>query len=372
MIRKDALITGVALTLAFHISTAEEITVSPAEIRNLGIELSIPKMAQETTTIEATAHVVIPPMGDVFVSAPQSGLLTRLNVAVGDEVVQGQAIAELQGPEFLALQRKFLDAINTNLLAQSDYARDQQLHDEGIISGRRLQETTTRARIATTGVNEHRQLLKFSGLTDAEIRALENDQRLLQTLTIHAPINGVVIDRMAIAGERLDRMSPVYRIADLSSLWLEISVPREKLAAVRTGMRVAVPGYPLGTPAEVTSIARSIDPETQAIVVRAILNEPGHGLSPGEFVSVRFVADHVDTSAGPVWVLPAAAVTRSDENHYIFIRTANGFEVSEVSVITADSANVYVRADINANQKIAVRGVTTLKALWSAQSEPTT
>ena len=370
MIRKKSLIVGVLLTLVFRLAAADEIVVTADEVTNLGIELATPQKALVTTAIEATAHVVIPPMGDVFVSAPQAGLLMRLNVAIGDEVSQGQAIAELQGPEFLALQREFLDALNTNLLAQNDYARDQQLHDEGIISGRRLQETTTRARIATTGINEHRQLLKFAGLTDREIRALETEQRLLQTLTIRAPIDGVVLDRMAIAGERVDRMSPVYRIADLSVLWLEIAVPREKLGAVRTGMNVAIAGYPLASPARVTSIAKSIDPATQAITVRAILSEAGHGLSPGEFVSVRIVADSAATSDRPVWMVPAGAVTRRDDKHYVFIRTLSGFTTCEVLVVNADSRNVYLSADIDADTSIATSGVSTLKALWSSQGDP--
>ncbi len=370
MIRKILLITGFLLTLIVRVAAAGEIAVTAEEVRNLGIELVIPEVAQATTVIEATAHVAIPPMGDVFVSAPQAGLLLRLNVAIGDEVFQGQAIAELQGPEFLALQREFLDAVNTHLLAQNDLARDQQLHDEGIISARRLQETTTRARIATTGINERRQLLNFAGLTSREIRALESEQHLLQTLTLRAPIDGVVLDRLAIAGERVDRMSPIYRIADLSILWLEIAVPREKRSAVRTGMTVAVAGYPLDPLPQVTSIARSIDPATQAITVRAILQEADHGLSPGEFVSVSIVANNPETSAGSRWVVPAAAVARRDERHYVFIRTLSGFDTREVLVVSADSTNVVFDADLDPETGIAVRGVSTLKALWSSQSDP--
>jgi len=326
MIQKNSLIVGILLTLIIRVATADDIAITANEIRNLGVELAVPQEAQATTAIEATAHVVIPPMGDVFVSAPQAGLLVRLNVAIGDEVFQGQAIAELQGPEFLALQREFLDALNTNLLAQSEYARDEQLHDEGIISGRRLQETTTRARIAATGINEHRQLLQFAGL--------------------------------------------VYRIADLSLLWLEISVPREKLAAVRPGMTVVIAGYPLDSPAKVASIASSIDPATQTITVRAVLSETGHGLSPGEFVSVRIVADNADSLANPLWVVPAAAVTRRNENHYVFLRTSSGFDVCEVHVVSADADNMYFSADISAGTSIAISSVSTLKALWSSQSDP--
>jgi cobalt-zinc-cadmium efflux system membrane fusion protein len=310
-------------------------------------------------------------MADAVVSTPQSGLLAGLNVAVGEEVFRGQVMAKLQSPGFLELQREFLDALNANLLAQNEFDRDAQLFDEGIISQRRLQETTTRSKIAATSFNEHRQLLQIAGLSDDEIQLLETQQKLLQVIEIRAPFDGVVIERMATAGQRLDAMSPVYRLGDLSTLWLEINVPQEKLAAVRSGMKVAVTGSAVAFPAVVTTIGRSIDPATQAIMVRAVLGESDHGLKPGQFVSARIVADRLDTPGEPVWRLPAAAVTRVDESHYIFAKTSLGFDVMEVFVVSADSVNVYLSADFDADMKIAISSVSILKALWSAQREPT-
>jgi cobalt-zinc-cadmium efflux system membrane fusion protein len=372
MIRTNLLITSAMLTLTFQVAAAEEITIAENEIRNLGVEFSAPKLAREVAAIEATARVVIPPMGDAVVSTPHAGLLAGLNVAVGEEVIRGQVVAKLQSAEFLELQREFLDALNANLLAQNEFDRDQQLFDEGIISGRRLQETTTRARIAATSFNEHRQLLQIAGLSESEIHSLETRQKLLQVLEIRAPFDGVIVARMAVAGERLVAMSPVYRLADLSSLWLEINVPLEKLSAVRPGMKVAVTGSPIELPAQVTTIGRSIDPATQAIMVRAALVETGHGLKPGQFVSARIVADHSDSSDEAIWVVPAAAVTRSGDSHFIFVRTRDGFGVRKVQVVSADTEYAYLRADIDIDTEVAIRGITTLKALWLAQSESST
>jgi cobalt-zinc-cadmium efflux system membrane fusion protein len=369
MTRKIALMIGLIASMAFRASTAEEILVAPNEIRNLGIEFAAPELAREVAAIEATARVVIPPMGDAVVSAPHSGLLAGLNVSVGDEVARGQVIARLQSSDFLALQREFLDALNANLLAQNEFERDQQLFDEGIISGRRLQETTTRARIAATSFNEHRQLLQIAGLDGAEIRSLETEQKLLQVLEIRAPFDGVILDRMATAGERLDAMSPVYRVGDLSSLWLEINVPQEKLAAVQTGMKVGVTGCPVRLPAEVTTIGRSIDPATQSIMVRATLTEAGHGLKPGQFVSARIVAGHATRFQEAVWVVPAAAVTRRGASHFLFVRTANGFDVREAIIVGADADRLYLSVDIDTDSSIAVSGVSALKSLWAAQKE---
>ena len=292
-----------------------------------------------------------------------------LNMGVGDEVRRGQVLAKMRSPDFLALQGEFLDSLNANLLAQNEYERDQQLFDEGIISGRRLQETTTRSRIATTRFSEHRQLLQIAGLTEAEINSLETQQKMLPVLEIRAPFDGVILERMATAGERLDAMSPVYRLADLSTLWLEIFVPQESLSAVRLGMKVAVTGSPVRLPGEVTTIGRSIDPATQAIMVRATLTDAGHGLKPGQFVSAQIVAGYAGASGVPVWSVPTAAVTRSNNGHYLFVRSEKGLEVREVQVVSSDSVNLFFSSKIEANDQVAISGVAALKALWHAQSE---
>lgn len=369
MNRTIVLCTALISLMALQDLGAEEIFVAPNQIRNLGIEFTSATIAHEVAAIEATAHVVIPPMANAVISAPQSGLLTSLNVAVGDEVVRGQVIARIHSPEFLALQREFLDALNVNRLAQNEYERDQQLFDEGIISGRRLQETSTRARIATTSFNEHRQLLQIAGLSNADIRSLEAEQKLLQVLEVRAPFDGVILDRMTSVGERLDAMSPVYQLADLSTLWLEIDVPQEKLASVKPGMKVAVTDCPISLPAVVTTIGKAIDPSTQTIMVRATLIEAGHGLKPGQFVSASIVAGNAGLSNEVVWAVPVAAVARSGAGLYLFVRTTNGFDVREAIMVGADADRVFLRGDIDTDNRIAVSGVSALKALWFAQSE---
>jgi cobalt-zinc-cadmium efflux system membrane fusion protein len=369
MTPKTAISSILWLALFYQSAVSEELAVTPNQIGNLGIEFAQPESAPSLAAIEATARVIVPPGNEAFVSTPQAGLLARLMVSVGEEVTRGQVLAELQSPGFLALQREFLDALNASLLARSELDRDQQLIDEGIISARRLQETTTRAKIAATGLNEHRQLLQIAGLASEEIQALENSQKLRPALEIRAPFDGVVIDRMAVAGERLDTMSPVYRIADLSTLWLEIDVPQEKLAAVRPGMKVSIAGSAVETPAEVITIGRSIDPGTQAITVRAVLTEEGHGLAPGQFVSARIVTNQFDSASAPVWMLPAAAVTRSGDNHFIFVRTSDGIAVRMARMLGSDADHAFVSADIDGKSRIAVSGISAIKALWSAQSE---
>jgi cobalt-zinc-cadmium efflux system membrane fusion protein len=362
------LIGAAALALACD-AFPEAINISPVELENLGVRFEAPERVTEVPGIEATARVAIPPAGDAIVGTPQSGLLTGVNVSAGDSVDSGQVLAELRSPGFIALQREFLDAFNTYQLARNAFERDRQLHDDGIISARRLQETTTGQRIAEAGVNEHRQLLQIAGLSDAEIRLLERDQRLLETLRIRAPFSGVIVERMATTGQRLDAMSPIYRLADLSELWLEISVPREHVTAISTGMRVIVTEHGSETAATVTTIGRAIDPATQFVVVRARLDGDSHGLSPGQFEAVRIVATQAGSPETGTLAIPAAAVTRSGDSRYVFVRTGDGIEVREVDVVSMYAGRAYVAAGLAADDAVAVTGVSTLKGLWFAQGD---
>jgi cobalt-zinc-cadmium efflux system membrane fusion protein len=366
---KSILLGAACLLLAGQAAVAEEIGITDAQIRNLGIEFRRAERSPSHTAIEATASVIVPPGKEAFASAPEAGLLAGLNVSVGDRVVRGQTLAELRSPGFIALQREFLDALNANLLAQSELDRDQQLFNEGIIAGRRLHETTTRARIAATGLRECRQLLQIAGLTAAEIRTLESSQTLQPVLEIRAPFDGVVIERLAVAGERLDVMSPVYRIADLSTLWLEINVPREYLPGLRPGMKVSVVGAPLEFVAQVSAIGSAIDPGTQSVLVRATLIANDHGLAPGQFVSARIAFSEAGRDSAPIWKVPAGAVTRSGNSHFIFVRTEGGIAVRPVTVVGADSRSVFFSANVDEATAVAVTGITAIKALWSAEIE---
>ena len=357
------------LLLAGQTADSEELGLTDSQIRNLGIEFRSAEISPSHAAIEATASVIVPPGKEAFASAPEAGLLGGLRVSVGDRVVRGQPLAELRSPGFLALQREFLDALNASLLAESELNRDQQLFDEGIIAGRRLHETATRARIAATSLNEHRQLLQIVGLSETEIEALESGQTLHPVLEIRAPFDGVIVERLAVAGERLAIMSPVYRIADLSTLWLQINVPQEYLAGVHPGMKVSVAGSALEPVAEVSAIGSAIDPGTQSVIVRATLVAEDHGLSPGQFVSASIASSDSGTAMAPIWKIPAAAVTRSGNSHFIFIRTAGGLAVRPVSVVGSDSRSIFFSANIDESTKIAVAGITAIKALWSAGEE---
>lgn len=357
-----SLITAINATVL----VADELAVTEVEIANLGIELSSPKSADGVSALTSRARVVLPPDGEYVATAPEAGQLARLHVAVGDEVVAGQALAEVRSPAFLMQQREFLAAVFDHTLANSQLRRDQQLFDEGIIAQRRLQETESKAQTAAAHLNESRQLLRFTGMDDAAIDALAASQRFSGTLTIRAPMDAVVTERLAVAGEKVDALAPLYRIVDLSTLWLEIRIAQERLEAIRPGMTVVVAGHD-GVIAKIIAVGRSVDPQTQTAVARATVVDSDGTIRPGQFLSVHIVTPSTDANA--VYSIPLRAVVRSGTASYVFVRTDHGFEVRAVHLLGTQRDRAYVDQAVDPDMQIAVTGISALKALWSSQLE---
>ncbi|MBK81131.1 MAG: hypothetical protein CMQ43_09505 [Gammaproteobacteria bacterium] len=347
---------------------AAELALSGEEVANLGITLAAPELAEVTRAVPARGRVVIPPAGDVAVSPAHEGLVVRLLRASGDRVAAGELLAEINSPVFLESQRGFLDAATADELARQRLARDRQLAAEGIVSRRRLEETGAEAAAAAAAFAEHRQMLRIAGLDDAAIDALAKDRRLLPLLPVRAPLDGTVLDSAARVGSGVSPTEALFRIGDVSTLWLELELAQRHLGDVAPGMTVSVDGAGAAI-ARVLAIGGAVHPETQMVTVRAELEGGSHGLRPGQFVAVRIAGDTASGSAADVWSVPAASVVQAGDGHFVFLRTASGFRVAPVRQVGADGDRALVAAEFGAGARLAHDGVSALKSLWGGPAD---
>lgn len=334
------------------------IRMSKVQMYNLGIKLGKPEPVKQIPMLYAPAKVVVPPDQEYIVSASLAGLINKLNVAIGDTVQKGQVLAHINSPDLLALQRQFLKANSQRNLAWAAYQRDKKLLDEGVISDRRWQETRAQYVGYVSEANEARQLLEITGMTADDIKKLENKRRLTSQLDVYSPITGVVMDRMAVAGERIDILAPLYRIANLAQLWLEINIPQERLNSIAVGDRVLVSNAP--ATARISLLGQSVNPTNQTILARAVIDGKPEGIRAGQTVNTQII----QTSDKPVYKVPNAAVAQSEGLTYIFVRTPEGFLMKAVNILGKEGRYSIITADMQADEEIAIRGAVALKAKW--------
>ncbi|MGR8998700.1 MAG: efflux RND transporter periplasmic adaptor subunit [Gammaproteobacteria bacterium] len=334
------------------------IQISQDHFNNLGIILGKPELAKQIPILTAPARVVIPSAQEYIVSASQAGLITKLNASIGDNVKKGDVLARLNSPDLLSMQRLYLKAVSEMQLGSLSYQRDKKLLADGVIAERRWQETRSQYNAYVSEVNEHKQLLEIAGMTDSEIDHLRKTRQLSGQLNVHSPISGTVIERMAVAGERVDILAPLYRIANLNELWLEINIPHERIGSIKLGDQVLVENTPVS--AEIILLGQSVNPENQTILVRAKIKGKQSAVHAGETINTEII----QSSDNNAFKVPNAAIAQNEGKSFIFIRTQNGFKVIPVTVLGKQGEESIISGDLTGDENIAIKGAVALKANW--------
>lgn len=334
----------------------EQINLSTTQLYNLGVKLGKPNAIKSVPLMDAPAKVSIPPANEFLVSTSQAGLVNRINVSIGDEVKKGQVLASIRSPELLALQRHHLKSINDLSLARTEYIRDKKLFKDGVIADRRWLQTKANYQVFNSHFNETRQLLEISGIAQSDINTLEKTHKMFSQLKIESPISGVVLQRMITAGERVDALAPLFRVANLEKLWLDISIPQQRIDHVHVGDAVLVDGMDIS--AKVFLLGQNVDEANQTVLVRAVVETGKDAIRLGQTISARIS----QTSEYPMFKVSNSALAKFKGKSYIFVRNKKGFAVKLVQVLGRQEQESIIAGDIQADSEIAIRGAVALKA----------
>lgn len=328
----------------------EPLHLQAAQIKALGIELMSVGQEETARGTRLPARVMVPNSQLRVVAAPLPGMLAQLNAAPGQTVRRGQVLARLHSPQALELQRDALQAGSQSGLLKQNLQRDEQLFAEGLIPEARLQASRAAAAQANTLSEERRQGLNLAGLPGGQLGG---------TLDLVSPIDGIVLAQEAALGQRLEAAAPVFRIGRLKPLWLEIQAPLSLAAGLREGTPVRLADSEVQ--ARIIGIGRSVDPTSQGVLLRAVVDQGAETLTPGQVLEVDIAPRRGQ--------LPATAVIRVEGKTWVFVQTTEGpeavrFEARPVRLV-AQGGNSVQLDGLRDGEKVVVKGVSGLKALWT-------
>ena len=172
---------------------------------------------------------------------------------------------------------------------------------------------------------------------------------------ITSPINGVILEQMANIGQKIDAMSPLYKIADLSRLWLEVQVPSSVAKTIKIGDQIKTD---LGAVAKVIKISNAIEAQNQSVIVRAEIISGVNLVRAGEFTKAVILtkdAEHL--------VVPKSAIVRNGDETVVFVQTPKGFSPLHVSILKEESADFIIDASLANDAKVATHGIIALKGM---------
>ncbi|MBJ7405796.1 MAG: efflux RND transporter periplasmic adaptor subunit [Bradyrhizobium sp.] len=354
----------VLFALAFSCSASlsmaqDEVKLSDAQARNLGVRASRPVAVRTDLTLPYPVRIVIPTPQLWVVSAPVAGMVANLLVGRGDYATAGQPLVVLESPSFVSQQRDYLHAIAQEHLASQQLKRNLDLFEGKAVPQRVLEASQAEARQAALVVAERRQMLHLSGMSDEAILRLGQEASISGTLTVNAPQTASVVEVTVSPGQRIEQSTPLVKLARLSPLWAEIAVPAANIRAIRAGAKVEIAGYP--KPGKVVLVSETIDPATQTILVRAEIANDGE-LHPGQTAAARIGFLSTGESA---WEIPYSGLVRRGEQTSVFVTTAGGFRLVPVRLVAEDQDHVVVSGPITDQDEIAIGGISALRGILS-------
>ncbi|APR03643.1 efflux RND transporter periplasmic adaptor subunit [Thauera chlorobenzoica] len=270
------------------------VAVSPVRIQTLGVKTAEVELRAVDAAVRASGRIEIDERTQVVVAPRFEGWIERLHVnAVGDPVNKGQPLFTAYSPE--------LQSTGEELRIAERLARQSAAHDPvASESARRLAEAT-RTRLRN---------LEVAGQAGAR-------------QVFHAPVSGVVLDKMAIEGGRFMPGEALFRIADLSKVWIIADVYEQDLARVQVGQgaQITLDAWPgRSFAARVDYLYPTLDPATRSTRVRLELDNAQGLLRPGMFAQVSLAAG----DASPRTVVPSSAIIDDGERRVVLIALGEG------------------------------------------------
>jgi Cu(I)/Ag(I) efflux system membrane fusion protein len=272
------------------------------------------------------------------VNAKVEGWIERLYVDyTGKYVKKGEPLAEVYSPELVATQQEFLNALRW--AKQGSESKSENINKMLI-------------KDADAIVQAARERLKLWDISDDQIRRIEDSGKAVRTLTIHSPVSGYVVQKVALQGMRVMPGEKLFDVADISSVWVISDIYEYELPSIKVGETAQIrlsyfPGKEISS--RIDYVYPTLSGETRTAKVRFSIPNPGGQLKPQMFTNVE-----VKINLGKKLSIPDDAVIDTGTRQIVYVDKGDGyFEPREVMLGTRAEGFREVLMGLKAGEKVA-------------------
>ncbi|QDF98377.1 efflux transporter periplasmic adaptor subunit [Azoarcus sp. DD4] len=319
------------------------VRVSPARVQLLGVKTALAEERVLDAGLRVVGRIELDERSVVAVAPRFEGWIERLHVsAVGDPVRRGQPLFTVYSPE--------LQSAGEELRIAEQLQRDAAATDPAAAASAARLAQATRERLKNWEITAPAPALRAESPPEGAAAATKAPARH----TFHAPADGIVLEKNAVQGARFMPGEAIYRIADLSRVWVIAEVYEQDLARVAVGQPAGVsldafPGRRFD--ARVAYVYPTLNAATRSTPVRLELDNRERLLRPGMFA-------HVELAAGPAAprvTVPASAVIDDGHRQVVLIALAEGrYKPQPVKLGARGQDFVEVSEGLKAGERVVV------------------
>jgi multidrug efflux pump subunit AcrA (membrane-fusion protein) len=321
------------------------VQVTADQIRQFGITFGTVEQRTLTDEVRTVGIVNFDEARMARIVAKFSGYIERLYVDItGQPVRRGQPLAEIYSPELVSAQEELL------LAAGLDGSLGESAVP-GVPSGSPKLAAAARRR------------LRLWDISEAQIDEILRSGRVRRTLTLHAPVSGIVTEKNVLQGQAVQAGENLYTIADLSEVWVEAELREADAGIVREGSAATVefaafPGRPIA--GRVQYVYPTLQEQSRTLKARIVIPNPDGRIKPGMYANVGLSAP-----ARAALTAPTSAVVNTGVRKMVFMDMGAG-KLMPMDVETGRVAGEYT--EILSGLEPGQRVVTSAQFLLDSES----
>lgn len=338
-----------------------KVELGPDQVASAGIVINTVGPRTMETTLELPGEVKADETRLAHVVPRLQGVVTSVVKREGDRVRRGEVMAVLNSRELADAKSAYLAAAQRTQFSRAAFEREEMLWQKKISAEQEFLEAKRALNEAVLTERLARQTLVVLGVPAATLSALASASvESMSRHEVRSPLDGEVIERNVTVGESVTAEEDIFTVADLSSVWVDVTVYAKDIASVRAGQEATVRSSDLGT--EVTGRVSYVGPlvgqETRAATARIVLPNPDGRWRPGLFVTVHLVREK---STIPLAVAAEAIQTFRDWQ-VVFVRSGNWFEARPLELGRSDGEWIEVLKGLAPGEQYAGKNSFAVKA----------
>jgi len=352
-------------------------TTTAASAQSHAIETEVVALQPIAGIIRATGKILVSEDRVAMIGPVHEGRLVALYAGQGSRVAKGQKLADLESADIDEAESDYLKALaesenarRTSVaelkLAQATYDRTKVLYEKTITAGKNLQSAEHDLEVAKASAANNlastkaalaaaRRHLLILGLKDSAIDALASKSNLASVFSLTSPIEGIVVERNATIGATVGTDANLFKIIDLSRVWIDANVFEKDLQRVKLGqeVKVFVPAF-AGTTfsGKVILVSSVVDPDTRSVKVRTEVPNGDGRLKPDMFANVEIVTDLRRAAIS----IPQSAVLTDGGKTVVFVTDGNNFTKRVVTTGMQGDDRIEIVEGLKEGEKVVVKG----------------
>jgi Cu(I)/Ag(I) efflux system membrane fusion protein len=312
---------------------AQPVMLSDEQARRIGVTYAAATLGPLAREVRTVGQIAFDETRVRTITSKIDGWVEALSVnATGQALSAGQPLLTIYSPMLVAAEEELLLA-------------------------RRLQSDVAGAGGETRGnaaelLASARRRLAYWDVSESDVAEVERTGTVRRTTTLRSTATGFVLEKNVTTGQRIMAGDPLYRVADLRTVWIEGEVFEQDLATVRVGQMVhadlqALPGeHRMGL---ISYVYPTVNPDTRTARVRVVMANEDLTLKPGMYATLRITG----TARDNVLTVPRDAVLSTGERHIVFVKAAGAhLAPREVALGAASGDRIEILTGLTAGDTV--------------------